>query len=32
VVYGLEANRGWVAEGEMTDNGPDYFAEPIPGR
>jgi hypothetical protein len=32
VVYGLDARRGWVAEGEMTDDGPDYFAEPIPGR
>ncbi|HLV35712.1 MAG TPA: TIR domain-containing protein [Spirillospora sp.] len=32
VVYGLDARRGWAAEGEMTANGPDYFAEPIPGR
>ena len=32
VVYGLDAQHGWVAEGEMTDDGPDYFAEPIPGR
>lgn len=32
VVYGLNARRGWVAEGAMTANGPDYFAEPIPGR
>ena len=32
VIYGLEAQRGWVAEGAMTDDGPDYFAEPIPGR
>jgi hypothetical protein len=32
VVYGLDGQRGWVAEGAMTSSGPDYFAEPIPGR
>ena len=32
VIYGLDAEHGWVAEGAMTDDGPDYFAEPIPGR
>jgi hypothetical protein len=32
VVYGLDAERGWVAEGEMAADGPDYFAEPNPDR
>jgi chemotaxis protein histidine kinase CheA len=32
VVYGLDARLGWAAEGAMTADGPDYFAEPIPGR
>ncbi|MBZ0302093.1 MAG: SH3 domain-containing protein, partial [Anaerolineae bacterium] len=32
VAYGLTVRRGWVAEGEKTAQGADYFAEPIPGR
>ena len=32
VVYGLNARGGWIAEGEITSTGTEYFAEPIPGR
>jgi hypothetical protein len=32
VAYGLNARGGWIAEGEVTATGLEYFAEPIPGR
>ncbi len=32
IVYGLIARGGWIAEGEMINDAPFYFAEPIPGR